>query len=132
MEGRPKSAHRYNVQEQQDVYKEEIQRIWLAQYDSLSNPVEPQLTEADEERQRGRRRTPAVGMGTPARSGSAGSRGSSMERDDGGSVGSGRAPYASNKILRIKRMVSPVLLSPPLLLPFSPLDYSATCDSPMG
>lgn len=55
-----------------------------------------------------------------------------MERDDGGSVGSGRAPYASNKILRIKRMVSPVLLSPPLLLPFSPLDYSATCDSPMG
>ena len=33
MDSRPKSAHRYNVQEQQEVYKEEIRRIWKAQYE---------------------------------------------------------------------------------------------------
>ncbi|KAL1915122.1 uncharacterized protein VTP21DRAFT_7603 [Calcarisporiella thermophila] len=48
LEQRPKSAHRYNVAEQQQVYREEIARIWNAQYQSLSNPTEPELT--DEER----------------------------------------------------------------------------------
>ena len=46
-ESRPKSAHRYNVAEQQQIYKSEIERIWKAQYDSLSRKDEPQLTEED-------------------------------------------------------------------------------------
>ncbi|CAO3645117.1 unnamed protein product [Cunninghamella blakesleeana] len=44
---RPKSAHRYNVAEQQQVYKEEIQRIWNAQWDALSKEEEPELTVQD-------------------------------------------------------------------------------------
>ncbi|KAL8280182.1 hypothetical protein RQP46_007512 [Phenoliferia psychrophenolica] len=107
MDSRPKSAHRYNVQEQQEVYKEEIRRIWKAQYDSLSNPVEPVLSQADEERQRGRRRTPGPSgsiAGTPRdRVGTPGSRGSSPVSG----AGSVRAPGGDgNKILRIKRLVN--------------------------
>lgn len=49
-ESRPKSAHRYNVAEQQQIYKSEIERIWKAQYDSLSRKDEPQFTEEDERR----------------------------------------------------------------------------------
>ncbi|KAI1317458.1 hypothetical protein EDD11_008395 [Mortierella claussenii] len=33
----PKSTHRYNVAEQQQVYKEEITRIWNTQHQALSN-----------------------------------------------------------------------------------------------
>ncbi|KAH0838142.1 hypothetical protein J3R83DRAFT_6393 [Lanmaoa asiatica] len=47
-ENRPKSAHRYNVAEQQQIYKSEIERIWKAQFDSLSRKDEPQLTPEDE------------------------------------------------------------------------------------
>ena len=47
IEQRPKSAHRYNVAEQQQIYKEEIDRIWKAQLESLANPNEPELTEQD-------------------------------------------------------------------------------------
>ncbi|KAG1603315.1 hypothetical protein G6F47_001952 [Rhizopus delemar] len=49
IKARPKSAHRYNVAEQQQVYREEIARIWKAQLDSLSNPIEPELSENEEE-----------------------------------------------------------------------------------
>ncbi|KAH7107045.1 hypothetical protein BKA62DRAFT_685859 [Auriculariales sp. MPI-PUGE-AT-0066] len=48
-DNRPKSAHRYNVAEQQQIYRSEIDRIWKAQYDSLSSKVEPELSEEDEE-----------------------------------------------------------------------------------
>ncbi|KAG8711587.1 hypothetical protein FRC09_020515, partial [Ceratobasidium sp. 395] len=41
---RPKNQHRYNVAQQQQVYKSEIERIWRAQYRSLSNKVPPELT----------------------------------------------------------------------------------------
>ena len=97
MENRPKSAHRYNVQEQQEVYKEEIARIWKLQFESLSNPVEPQLTEEDVERQRGRGRRGGSmvadsAAGTPRDLGRGGSVGSGSDREDGMSVGSGRAP----------------------------------------
>ena len=51
-ESRPKSAHRYNVAEQQQIYKSEIERIWKAQYDSLSRKDEPQLTDEDERENR--------------------------------------------------------------------------------
>ncbi|KAF9917575.1 hypothetical protein BX616_000573 [Lobosporangium transversale] len=36
----PKSTHRYNVAEQQQVYKEEITRIWNMQHQALSNTEE--------------------------------------------------------------------------------------------
>ncbi|OAD71222.1 hypothetical protein PHYBLDRAFT_126021 [Phycomyces blakesleeanus NRRL 1555(-)] len=58
IEARPKSAHRYNVAEQQQIYREEaslwilsIARIWKAQLDSLSNKAEPNLSdhEGDED-----------------------------------------------------------------------------------
>ncbi|KAG1170192.1 hypothetical protein G6F70_008805 [Rhizopus microsporus] len=49
IKARPKSAHRYNVAEQQQIYREEIARIWKAQLDSLSNPIEPELTDQEEE-----------------------------------------------------------------------------------
>jgi len=49
-DNRPKSAHRYNVAEQQQIYRSEIDRIWKAQFDSLSNKVEPELSEDEEEK----------------------------------------------------------------------------------
>ncbi|KAI9018032.1 hypothetical protein CLU79DRAFT_866433 [Phycomyces nitens] len=51
IEARPKSAHRYNVAEQQQIYREEIARIWKAQLDSLGNKTEPNLSdhEGDED-----------------------------------------------------------------------------------
>lgn len=55
IEARPKSAHRYNVAEQQQIYREEIARIWKAQLDSLGNKTEPILSdhegEDDEDRE---------------------------------------------------------------------------------
>ncbi|KAG0164678.1 hypothetical protein DFQ30_009546 [Apophysomyces sp. BC1015] len=49
IEARPKSAHRYNVAEQQQIYREEIARIWKAQLESLANPVEPALSDNETE-----------------------------------------------------------------------------------
>ncbi|KZV94138.1 hypothetical protein EXIGLDRAFT_767429 [Exidia glandulosa HHB12029] len=48
-DNRPKSAHRYNVAEQQQIYKSEVDRIWKAQYDSLSRKDEPILSDDDDE-----------------------------------------------------------------------------------
>jgi transcription initiation factor TFIID subunit 1 len=119
MATRPKSAHKYNVQEQQDIYKEEVARIWKAQWESLTNPVEPLLTQEDEDRQRQNAKakkiaasstnvnTPASAMGTPAagdRAGTPGSRASSPGGDDGASVVSKNGGKA--KTLRIRRMVN--------------------------
>lgn len=39
-----RSGHKYNVARQQQIYREEIDRIWLAQKHSLSNPIPPELT----------------------------------------------------------------------------------------
>jgi transcription initiation factor TFIID subunit 1 len=49
IEARPKSAHRYNVAEQQQIYREEIARIWKAQLDSLGNKTEPILSDHEDE-----------------------------------------------------------------------------------
>ncbi|KAI8320429.1 hypothetical protein GQ54DRAFT_298684 [Martensiomyces pterosporus] len=48
IEARPKSAHRYNVAEQQQIYKEEISCIWNKQFKSLTQeaPVEEDVSEA--------------------------------------------------------------------------------------
>ncbi|GAA6063459.1 hypothetical protein JCM10212_002542 [Sporobolomyces blumeae] len=117
MATRPKSAHKYNVQEQQDIYKEEVARIWKAQWESLSSTVEPLLTQEDEDRQRQTIKakkimgtsvnTPASAMGTPAgeRAGTPGSRASSPGVDDGASVVSAKNGGKA-KTLRIRRLVA--------------------------
>ncbi|KAJ2663335.1 hypothetical protein IWW48_001437 [Coemansia sp. RSA 1200] len=43
IEARPKSAHRYNVAEQQQIYKEEISCIWNKQFKSLSQGEPPNI-----------------------------------------------------------------------------------------
>ncbi|KAJ3769359.1 TAF1 transcription initiation factor TFIID subunit TAF1 [Lentinula raphanica] len=100
-ENRPKSAHRYNVAEQQQIYKSEIERIWKAQFDSLSRREEPALTAEDlrrdalktqqieaQQQQANRDPTPLDSF----------SRGPSIDR---GSVD----PEANRRVLRIKRLV---------------------------
>lgn len=47
IEARPKSAHRYNVAEQQMIYREEITRIWNTQNQSLANEEDVVLTDVD-------------------------------------------------------------------------------------
>ncbi|KAF9974475.1 hypothetical protein BGZ73_002099 [Actinomortierella ambigua] len=47
IEALPKSAHRYNVAEQQQVYREEILRIWNAQFQALSNQEEIEAGDDD-------------------------------------------------------------------------------------
>ncbi|RXW22582.1 hypothetical protein EST38_g3290 [Candolleomyces aberdarensis] len=110
-ENRPKSAHRYNVAEQQQIYKSEIERIWKAQYDSLSRKDEPQLTEEDERREREFKAKPLPGtpayqsypfppIGEPSSVASPGfSRASSVDRE--GSVG----PDGGRRVLRIRRLI---------------------------
>ncbi|KAJ7103300.1 TAF1 transcription initiation factor TFIID subunit TAF1 [Mycena belliarum] len=113
-ENRPKSAHRYNVAEQQVIYKSEIERIWKAQFDSLSRKDEPQLTAEDEkEEDAPKARQPSVRQETvppPDLSPAAGpssapspafSRGSSLDRDREMSLG----PDGSSRVLRIKRLI---------------------------
>ncbi|KAI0639982.1 atypical/TAF1 protein kinase [Trametes polyzona] len=117
-ESRPKSAHRYNVAEQQQIYKSEIERIWKAQFDSLSRKDEPELTDdeksADKAEDKGKdkiQRRQSIGY-TPAHSPLARSealgptsptysRGSSLARERDGSLG----PEAQRRVLRIKRFV---------------------------
>lgn len=114
-ENRPKSAHRYNVAEQQLIYKSEIERIWKAQFDSLSRKDEPQLTPEDESRdakkppsqpfpRREASFAPAMSptaAGPSMPSSPVFSRGSSVDHDREMSLG----PDGSKRVLRIKRMV---------------------------
>ncbi|KAI0915196.1 hypothetical protein AcV5_005472 [Taiwanofungus camphoratus] len=117
-ESRPKSAHRYNVAEQQQIYKSEIERIWKAQFDSLSRKDEPQLSGDEEEKkvdQKPQRRqslvtdvfnaftpggSPVARHDTPGPSSPTFSRGSSLAREREMSLG----PEAQRRVLRIKRM----------------------------
>ncbi|KAG6877881.1 hypothetical protein C0993_002882 [Termitomyces sp. T159_Od127] len=87
-ENRPKSQHRYNVAEQQSIYKSEIERIWKAQYASLSRKDEPQLTAEDEAR------PPSPSF----------SRASSIDREREMSLG----PEGNKKVLRIRRLIDGV------------------------
>ncbi|EGF98411.1 uncharacterized protein MELLADRAFT_118533 [Melampsora larici-populina 98AG31] len=125
---RPKSTHKNSHNEQQDVYQQEIERIWHSQRIALSNPIPPQLTQEDELRARGRHPhsishqhhhhhgpdTPwSAGVGTPvdwsnsrrSRSPSSFSRQSSPERDDGMSMGSRHNVVGANKALKIRRLI---------------------------
>ncbi|TBU49318.1 hypothetical protein BD309DRAFT_882680 [Dichomitus squalens] len=118
-ESRPKSAHRYNVAEQQQIYKSEIERIWKAQFDSLSRKDEPELSEDEEDKKapaadKKPQRKQSVFEGyypaqsgiirieTPAPVSPTYSRGSSLARDVArdGSMG----PDA-RRVLRIRRLV---------------------------
>ncbi|THH33447.1 hypothetical protein EUX98_g765 [Antrodiella citrinella] len=124
-ENRPKSAHRYNVAEQQQIYKSEIERIWKAQFDSLSRKDEPELTQEDVDRdkknsvdvrsssQRQSVATGAITLYTPAGSpivhretpgppSPTFSRGSSLARERDASLG----PDAQRRVMRIKRLVN--------------------------
>ena len=97
-ENRPKSAHRYNVAEQQQIYKSEIERIWKAQFDSLSRKNEPQLSD-DEDKDKDSPKK-LVSAGPSARPSPVFSRAGSIDR--AGSVGLDE----NRKVLRIKRLVS--------------------------
>ena len=106
--------------EQQQIYKSEIERIWKAQFDSLSRKDEPELTPEDEERAaahanqdrdrdrnvKKRRQSVVSAMSpvatTPGPASPAFSRGSSLAREREGSMG----PEARNKVLRIRRRVT--------------------------
>ncbi|GAA6024205.1 hypothetical protein JCM10207_006780 [Rhodosporidiobolus poonsookiae] len=118
MANRPKSAHKYNVQEQQEIYREEIARIWKAQWAALTSKKEPLFTQEDEDRARGRlaakqkklanavAETPASAVGTPAgRAGTPGSRAGTPDVDDGASVTSAKNASKA-KTLRIKRLIN--------------------------
>lgn len=117
-ENRPKSAHRYNVAEQQLIYKSEIERIWKAQQDSLSRKDEPPL-DVEEDKTFKKPLPPQrqgsiggdyvmspgfspPGTGPSAMPSPALSRGSSVDRDRETSLG----PDGPRRILRIRRLVS--------------------------
>ncbi|KAK0198958.1 TAF1 transcription initiation factor TFIID subunit TAF1 [Armillaria mellea] len=105
-ENRPKSAHRYNVAEQQQIYRSEIERIWKAQFDSLSRKDEPVLTEEDKRRYKenekeaqAKKAHNSYGSAAPGSPAPGPSRTSSVERDM--SVG----PDGGRRVLRIKRLM---------------------------
>lgn len=98
--------------EQQQIYKSEIERIWKAQYDSLSRKDEPQLSD-DEDKKDAKKQlqiktggaiatSPTIPMPVPvAPLSPAFSRGSSLEQDREGSLG----PDGNRKVMRIRRRV---------------------------
>lgn len=97
------------------IYKSEIERIWKAQFDSLSRKDEPQLTEEEKEEDAPKARQPSVrqetvppmspGAGPSSPASPAFSRGSSLERDREMSMG----PESSRRVLRIRRLVCLVI-----------------------
>ncbi|KAI1793162.1 hypothetical protein LXA43DRAFT_285247 [Ganoderma leucocontextum] len=118
-ESRPKSAHRYNVAEQQQIYKSEVERIWKAQFDSLSRKDEPDLSEDEEEKKppvdkKPQRKQSVMFEGytpahspmphaeTPAPMSPTYSRASSLARDI---VRDGSLGPDARRVLRIKRLV---------------------------
>ncbi|KAI0714974.1 hypothetical protein C8Q76DRAFT_795782 [Earliella scabrosa] len=118
-ENRPKSAHRYNVAEQQQIYKSEIERIWKAQFQSLSRKDEPELSDDEdekktvEEKKKPQRKqsmfdgytpaqSPMVRPETPAPGSPSYSRGSSLVRD---AMRDGSLGPEARRVLRIKRYV---------------------------
>ncbi|KAH8920920.1 hypothetical protein BT69DRAFT_372701 [Atractiella rhizophila] len=117
---------------QQQLYRAEIERIWKAQFRSLSDTLEPQLIEEEETRPRAgpSRRTTSMGVGTPNSNAgtplpydypSVGSREGSPERYDGGgspNVGRGQDGTSDGKILKIRRWVDGKLIKETIRDPF--------------
>jgi hypothetical protein len=65
MQRRPKSSHKYNVAEQQEIYKQEIERIWKSQFKALSSKTVAKYTEEDKIRWEKRERAAALAALTP-------------------------------------------------------------------
>ncbi|OCH96444.1 atypical/TAF1 protein kinase [Obba rivulosa] len=116
-ENRPKSAHRYNVAEQQQIYKSEIERIWKAQFESLSRKDEPQLSDDEDDKKIDKKpqrqqslsqhpfspaQSPIAHRETPVPTSPAFSRGSSLTREREMSLG----PESQRSVLRIKRLIN--------------------------
>ena len=118
-ENRPKSAHKYNVAEQQQIYKSEIERIWKAQHDSLSRKDGPPLDVVEEDKTFKKPLPPQrqgsvggdyaispgfspPGTGPSTMPSPALSRGSSVDRERETSLG----PDGLRRVLRIRRLVS--------------------------
>ncbi|KAG8928363.1 hypothetical protein FRC03_010912 [Tulasnella sp. 419] len=115
---RPKSQHRYNVHEQQQTYRAEVDRIWNAQFKSLSNKVPPELTDDEEDEQAPQQRQgstkPKEGSPMFASSPMPGgmstrpqSRAASVVGDGASIDGRGNDP-AANRVLRIRRLIDGV------------------------
>lgn len=90
--------------EQQLIYKSEIERIWKAQFDSLSRKTEPELTDEEEKEKEKEAPKPApsrtqAGMSPNVAMPGVSSRASSMERE------SSVLPEQSRAVLRIRRLV---------------------------
>ncbi|CAO3671258.1 unnamed protein product [Rhizopus stolonifer] len=117
---RPKSAHRYNVAEQQQIYREEIARIWKAQLDSLSITTEPELSDNEDERDMEQIDSPSAseydwhrsGLSTPSYNRNKFERGT-PEIDDydddvsvTGSLSSNYHVNSQNKYLIIRRLIT--------------------------
>ncbi|KAG6911599.1 hypothetical protein DXG01_011902 [Tephrocybe rancida] len=98
-ENRPKSQHRYNVAEQQSIYKSEIERIWKAQCDSLSRKDEPQLTAEDEAKYN--KKVQQANQRESRPPSPSFSRASSIDHDREMSLG----PDGNKRVLRIKRLI---------------------------
>ncbi|KAF8922160.1 hypothetical protein CPB85DRAFT_1266178 [Mucidula mucida] len=110
-ENRPKSAHRYNVAEQQVIYKSEIERIWKAHLTRLRGGKrllqQQQQREAQMNPMAVQTYYPGPGMPghqfsvppTPMSPAPAASRTTSVERESVGPDGGGR------RVLRIKRFM---------------------------
>ena len=86
-EAKSKSGHKYSVAEQQAVYRSEIDRIWNAQCRALSNPVPPEITAAERDRERREKEREA--------------REQAAENGAGGAAAGGEP----TRILRIRRLV---------------------------
>lgn len=98
------------------IYKSEIERIWKAQFDSLSRKDEPQLTDEEKDVEdapapaRGRQTSvrqetmppPEAGAGPSSPASPAFSRGSSLDRERDTSMG---PEGNSRRVLRIQRRV---------------------------
>ncbi|KAI7885524.1 hypothetical protein K492DRAFT_141626 [Lichtheimia hyalospora FSU 10163] len=116
IEARPKSAHRYNVAEQQQIYREEIARIWKAQFDALTSKEEPDLSDKETDDENEGESLSHVGSPMPASPAPYGrrfERAQSEAADDDdisvtGSVGSRTSYHVNNnpnKHLVIRRLI---------------------------
>jgi transcription initiation factor TFIID subunit 1, fungi type len=102
-DNRPKHAHRYNVQEQQVIYRSEVERIWKAQFESLARRDEPEFSAEDERRaaQQAKKEKMEM-MGDKHVAPSPGmSRASSVDRD----MSLNGMEGSASRVIRIRRLV---------------------------
>ncbi|CAD6884023.1 unnamed protein product [Tilletia caries] len=98
-----KGGQRYNVAEQQAIYRSEIERIWNTQRKTLSNPVPPTVSAEDIRRNQIEARLAQASRASTARNDYATPSASARATPDldGGSQAGGDA----NKILKIRRLI---------------------------